>query len=210
MEKNNLRNKPIVLSLLFMLILFIVSTAFDGMFSLFKINPNMIFDSLLCAASAVFVGAIYTNVNKEQLSKNQKIKITLYPTLILLFLFLSILIFLLGLWEATPFSLGVRLLFLILPTFLIIISGICIYPALGLGCKIANSDQPKSYRGTVLFDILLIVFFCLIGLFAYKINDPVLEAIKPHYFKYMKSKGYTSKIQPTKVEKMQFKDKTRK
>lgn len=205
--KNKFLSKPIVLSLLFILLGFLFSYFFDGIFSVFKINFDIISIPFVWVISALFVGIIYTTATKEMLSKNQKIKVALYSLSILLALFLGILSFFMELFNKSIVHLLITLLTLILPTLLIIISGICIYPALDLGCKIANQDKIEGIEKSKLKDCLLIILLIVLAVFFDKINDPALNALKPHFLIYMEQRGYIHKIKPVKIEVKHFKDK---
>jgi len=200
MEKNNFLNKPSVLSLLFMVVLFCISFSFDILFHFFKVNPSVVFLPFSWVISALIVGIIYTKINKELLSKKNKIKIAIYSLSVLLIFFLSVMTFMLGLFNTTHFHLIVRILSLIFPTLLIIISGACIYPALDLGCKIANTNKSENIDKSKLQDCLLIIFFIVLGMFFYRFNDTALNAIKPTVLKYMEHKGYIRKIKPVQIK----------
>lgn len=192
--------KPIVLSLLFMLFLYIVTECFSVLCTFLKIQIDIVFYTLIWAISAFILGLIYTKIKKEPLSKNQKIKIVSYTLSVLLLLYLFGMTILLDLFEASPFRLIVRLLFLILPTFMIVLSAFCAYPALGLGSRIASIDKSAEDKKANLYDVLIIIFCILFGMFAIKFNTYALDKIKPHVIKYSESKGYIRKI-PTPVIK---------
>lgn len=208
MKENSLLNKPIVLSLLFMLVLFAISFGFDGMLHLLKVDSNIAIIPITWTISAIIFGIIYTKINKELFSQKQKIKIALYSVSILLFLFLAIMTFLLDFINATPFHLVVGLLSMILPTLLIIVSGACIYPALDLGCSIANDNKSENTLKLCINNCLVIALLFVLGIGLYKFNDVVLNAIKPHVLAFMENKGYIKKIKPFKIEVKRFKDKT--
>ena len=64
--------KPIILSLLFMLFLFVVTLCLNTVCALFKLQIDIIIYPLIWALAAFIIGIIYTKINKEPLSKNQK------------------------------------------------------------------------------------------------------------------------------------------
>lgn len=206
MKKIDLLNKPIILSLLFMFILFCISFSSDTLLTFLKFKTNIAALPIFWALAALLVGIIYTKIKKEPLSKNQKTKITLYSLFVLLTLFVVILTLMLDLLNAQPFHLVIDLLIMILPTLLIILSGLCIYPALDLGCIIANPDKTENTKK--LKDCLLIISLTVIGMLFSKFNDSALNALKPTIIKYMAQKGYIRKTEPVKIEVKHFKDKT--
>lgn len=193
MKFENLLSKPIILSLLFMLFLFIFSLCLNSVFILFNVNFGFIIYPLIWALVAFFVGVLYTKTNKKLLSKNQKIKTVSYTLSVLLLLFLLLMSFMLDLFWASPIRLIASFLFLILPTFMIILSAICAYPALSLGSRIAKTDKLPNNSKSNLYDLLIIIFCLILGVFAVKFNNPALNSIKPFVIKYYENKGYIRK-----------------
>lgn len=202
MEKNNWLKKPIVLSLLFLPIVICISLAIDIPFELLKINYGIIVIPVSFTITAFIFGLIYTKTSKEMLSKEQKMKIFIYSTVFALFIDLFLSAIFLDLAHKAPAFLIANIIIMLSAFIFIFLSTGCIYPALGLGCKIANSGKANNTEKTKLQDCLLIIFFIVLTMFYNKIYNKLIDVLTTPVMEHM---GYVrvkhSKVEQKRIER---------
>lgn len=206
MKIKNLLSKPFVLSLLLLVIWWCVTFGSNMLFySLYKgYFTTLFFYPLFWAISALIISLIYTKTNKELLSKNQMTKISIYSFTIVFLFFIIATSFLFCYFLHDPLHSVIIILVSILPVILIILSGLCTYPALDFGGKVFNTDLAKDTEKTKLKDCLLIIFFILLGICCNQYNKLVLESLRNPIMNYMEEKGYVHENNPEKFKVQQF------
>lgn len=139
--------KPFVLTLLLLIISYVVGAGFMIIQTLLRIKHSSIVEiPFAFAIASLFLGIIYTSIYKMEIPKNNKIKIILNYFFTTLGLFLGLLVFIccylhMDLYHIKEFFIGMQL-----PFFLIIIGSFCMYPALGLGCKVILKSIEKNEK----------------------------------------------------------------
>lgn len=203
MKKNYLLNKPIILSLLFLLIIICVSLTLESIFHLLKIKSSITSLSITNTIAAFIFGLIYTKISKEMLSKKQKTKMTLYIFLIYFVIFTtSVFIFMDLLNKPLAFFVSDLIIFS-LSSIALAVSIYCIYPSLNLGCKITSLKEPDNIEKTKLQDCLLIIFLIALTMCYEKYSNMVIDGLTNPILKHM---GYV-RGKPVNIEPEHFEDK---
>lgn len=208
MKKNDLLKKPIILSLLLLPIMVCVSLMFEAIFDIFKIHNSIVFGATAFTITAFILGLIYAKLSKECLSKNQKIRISLYFLIFIIAIFLLLSTIFMDLLHKAPAILIADLIIIFLSFINIFIDICCIYVALGLGCKIANPNKAENIEKTKLQDCLLIVLCIVLVMFYDRVNNLIIYSLTTPVMKHF---GYVRKpprIKPAPVIPMHFEDKT--
>lgn len=125
--------KPFVLTLMLILIIYIVTSVFNLIPYPFRLKYSIFIVALAWAISAFCLGIIYTSIYKIEMPKNHKIKVVLYCFFMLTFIYLTSLMLIK--------MLTIRMMW---PFPLMIIGSLCMYPALGLGCKVVLKIIKKN------------------------------------------------------------------
>lgn len=191
--------KPIILSLLFLLITIFVGFIFRALFILLKIESPVFYtyQAFAMMTSAIVLSAIYTKIIKETLSKNQKTRIFLYSSIVIILFFLVECTVHTGFLHKKPPCLILGYINISLAFINYVLYCSCIYPALGLGGKVINPELDTEKNK--LKDVLIIIFFIILSFGFIKISPSLIVAPVMNYFGYEK--------RPPIVIK-QFEDKT--
>lgn len=203
MKKNNLLSKPFVLSLLFLPIIICVSLTLELIFHLFKLKNGIISFPITNTIAALIFGLIYTKINKDMLSKKQKTRIALYFFLICFIIFTTAVFIFTDLLNKPLAFLISDLIIFLFSSILLALSIYCIYPALGLGCKIASLNKADNIDKTKLQDCLLIIFLIVLTMFYDKYDNMVIDSLTTPIMKHM---GYV-RGKPVNIEPEYFEDK---
>lgn len=203
MKKNEWLNKPIILSLLFLLTIICVALVFENLFNLMKVSSGILVEPITCTVAALIFGLIYTKINKEMLLKNQKIKISLYFLIFTISFFLLFSSVFMDLFNKKMPFLIVDLIIIFSSSIFLVISVSCIYPALGLGCKITNPNKSNNTEKTKLQDFLIIIFFIVLTIFYNNVDKTAVNTLTTMV---MENMGYV-RVKPVHIELKSFEDK---
>lgn len=121
-------NKPFILTLLVTTISFVFTIILGLIFRIIGLDDNSIPSVALAMLAAIYVGQIYSNKYKVELSKSDKIKIAIYYLLIQMLMTFGYILFLHGSKLVAQI--------VVASIFLNILSSVFIYVALGRGCKV--------------------------------------------------------------------------
>ena len=136
--------KTFILVLLLLIISLGVAYIFDMLFALFLMEPNINDIPLVWAIAALYVGRIYANIFKTDFPKNLKIKVILYYFFIVLISSLTLIAFVCDNLSLNLHQLKLFIPPMIVPFLLIILAAFCLYPALGLGCRLELKGLKKD------------------------------------------------------------------
>lgn len=204
MKIKYLLSKPVVLSLLLSVIWWCITFGTNMLVYSFYNDYFMALYPLLWVVSALIISLIYTKTNKELLSKEQMTKIAIYSFAIVFLFFITATSLIFCYFLHDPLHAVIVILVSILPAILLILSGLCTYPALDFWGKIFNPDLAKNTEKTKLKNFLLIVFFILLAISCNKYNNLVLNSLRQPLMNYMEKKGYVHKTTPEKVQVQAF------
>lgn len=192
--------KPSILTILLVLIAIPIGIIFDVMLPCLKIDLSAFNGSIQLATAALLLGLIYAKFNKDLLSKNQKIKISLYMFLIFIILYTFAITVLTDIFhKPIPFVIVDILMFLssYISIFLMVC---CMCPAFSLGGKIINPEMTTDK--TKLKDFLLIIFFIALMMLWTKLGKIAIDIITPTI---MEHSGYIRRnANSVEIEKAHF------
>ena len=175
MKNNNLLNKPMILSL-------IISMVFFFSLLISSIVNNALCQFLLCLIVlfyfSLYIGRFHSRKFKEELSKINKIKISLYYFIFWFILTSSVVILMVlntTLKDIPLFSFNQKEIIILSTIFLMnfiafTINSLLIYYGLSFGCKISAQVEAVNVRKVKLKNYLLIIFFIVLGLYLYRLN----------------------------------------
>lgn len=123
--------KPFILTLLLLPLSIVAFIVVDMVFVIFRMEPNIWYTPIVTAIAALYLGRIYSSVNKIELLKSEKIEIILYYFVIVLALLIGFLAFMCDVRSLSQLQMFVS--GVMIPV--VAIAAILMYPAFGMGSK---------------------------------------------------------------------------